>query len=110
MYPEIAVLDNDPEELERWIHSHYDNHFQIIAAIAKQKHVVLQVLPINYLTEDQFQNWLFMHQSQHNDFNAVLGIAGNDLLDVDFKNDDQRNAWAWLNFSEHYRASALLGV
>ena len=110
MYPEIAVLDNDPDEIERWVHSHYDEHFRIIAAIAKQKNIRLQVLPINYLREDNFQSWLFQHQSLHNDMNSVLHIAGNDLLDVDFKNDEQRNAWAWLQAQEHYQATNKLGI
>ena len=110
MYPELVNLTADPAELDHWFHANWDEHFRIIAAIKQQRGVILNILPIQSASADNPDNWLFAHQTLHDDMNQVLGIAGNDLLDVDFKNEDQRNAWAFLHMAEHVKATAILGI
>jgi hypothetical protein len=41
---------------------------------------------------------------------SILGIAGNDLSDVDWSNPDQLESWVWLHAQEHYRAETILGI
>jgi len=56
------------------------------------------------------ENWLQLHQDIHSRTNAVLGIAGNDLSDVDFNSPEQVAAWVWLHAQEHVQASNKLGL
>lgn len=56
------------------------------------------------------QNWLQSHQESHNQLNSLLGIAGNDISEVDFKNPEQLAAWIWLHAQEHVQISQKLGV
>jgi hypothetical protein len=55
-------------------------------------------------------NWLRRHQTAHNDMNEVLGIAGNDLSDVDFKNPKELQAWINLHAQEHLQANDILRI
>ena len=61
-------------------------------------------------TGENLVNWLEAHQDIHNQVNAILGIAGNDLTDVDFNNQEQVAAWVWLHAEEHRQAVQKLGI
>ena len=53
--------------------------------------------------------WAYSHQQAHTAFDDILGIAGNDLTDVDFTKQDQVESWLRLHFQEHYEAQQSLG-
>ena len=55
-------------------------------------------------------NWLEAHQALHERVNTVLGIASNDLTDVDFTDRNQLAAWVWLHAQEHLQAVQRLGI
>jgi len=59
---------------------------------------------------EDLETWLQVHQQAHLQVNTVLGIAGNDLSDVDFKNPDQVASWVWLHAQEHRQAAEKLGI
>ena len=54
--------------------------------------------------------WEDQHQIMHQDFDAVIGISGFDLTDVNFKNPELLAGWIQLNANEHYQASQILGI
>ena len=46
----------------------------------------------------------------HSDMNAILGLNGIDLLDVNLSDDRQKTAWMQYHFLEHQNAEAKLGI
>jgi len=55
-------------------------------------------------------SWLYLHQAIHAAQNSVLGIAGNDLSDVDFNNPAQLASWIYLHANEHLQSSQKTGI
>jgi hypothetical protein len=55
-------------------------------------------------------NWLQTHAQLHSFTNTLLGIASNDLSDLDFNDPRQVASWVWLHAQEHLQASNKLGV
>ena len=111
----LATLYNifqDQVGLNQFAFANADLHIRQNEAIATKYNVALPyyVLDPIALENSGLENWLQTHQDIHTRTNAVLGIAGNDLSDVDFKNPDQLAAWIWLHASEHVQASNKLGL
>ena len=59
---------------------------------------------------DGLENWLFLHQDIHHRLNTLLGVAGNDLTDVDFSKPEEAASWIWLHAQEHLQQATRLGI
>ena len=94
---------------EYWF-QHFQDHLDIVQALQKALNVKLTVYDIDPWVDYDKGGILERHQQYHNDFNQLLGIAGNDLSDVDFKNKGQVDAWVWLNYQEHQNAHQALHI
>lgn len=106
----LANVPADDRTFAQWSFAHAAHHRDINNAILAQAGVRLQLFPLDPVDPENPGPWLDQHQELHNAQNAVLGIAGNDLLDVDWRNKGQREAWIFLNFSEHQRAGQILEI
>jgi len=109
----IAALFNVPgteQELAQWSAAHAIHHRDIIQAIFLATGIELPQFPLDPITQDAIENWAAWHQQMHNDFQAVLGIAGYDLLDVDWQDRNQIAGFVFLNASIHKQASDILGI
>lgn len=109
----IANLANVPVDAAtqaEWSFSHAAHHRDIIDAIRARSGQDLQLFALDPFNPDNSSVWLEQHQQMHNAQNAVLGIAGNDLLDVDWKDQGERESWIWLNFVEHQLAGNELEI
>ncbi|MDE2470256.1 MAG: hypothetical protein KGL35_16280 [Bradyrhizobium sp.] len=105
----IAALFNNittPEALHQFSFANADLHARMTARLGLATVYVLDPIP----TGPALTDWLWRHQEAHNLFNAALGIAGNDLTDVDFQKPDQLASWVWLHAQEHYQAANKLGI
>ena len=111
--PVLAQLYNVPQtdqDWDRWSFSNHDALAQIVGAVAAQKNISLatyQVWPIDF---DDIDNFLDANQQAHSDFNAALGLNGNDLLHVDLRDPNQRQSWVWLNAMEVQSACQVLKI
>lgn len=110
MNPSIWNAPTDEISSKYFSFANADEHFHIAAAIQgkfgiPQVFYILDPIPVSDHTE-----WLWRHQVMHDNMNLVLGIAGNDLTQVDFKDEQQREAWAWLHAQEHAKATDMLGI
>lgn len=65
----------------------------------------LYPLDLNYLGL-----WLYQHQVMHSQMDAILGIAGYNLLELDWTDPDQLNDWISFNVDEHIQACRILGI
>lgn len=108
----LAALYNIPAtepEFMSWAFAHAAHHRDIIRAIYQNTGVSLQEFVLDPFDPKNPQTWLYQHQIMHKDMDAVLGISGYDLLDVDFQNRDNFAGWVWLNADEHRQAALGLG-
>ena len=108
--PYIYVAPETPDDWRKWSWNHAANHYDLIAAVQKQKSQTLQQFILDPLNPDDLGLWLYQHQVMHQQINAVLGSGGFDLLSLDWTNPDQFQAWLRQNGDEHVRFSTALGV
>mgnify|MGYP001615227794 CR=1 FL=1 len=105
-------LPTTPERLAQFSFSNQDSHFRITAAIFRQQKKSILVFPVDPIPSagQARQAWARAHQSWHNSQNAVLGIQGDDLTEVDFADMERLQSWIQQHFIEHYQAEAQLGI
>ncbi len=99
------------EDLQRFSFGHAADHNEIDAALlqaglAATPPTVLDPFP----ALDGILAWLIRHQQKHSDVNAVLNIAGDNLLQFDFSKKADIEAFIDANFSEHDQWHQQLGV
>lgn len=110
----LADLFNVPAtrpELDRWSFSHQDQHSKITQAIYTQFSTNLPEFildPIPDPGSPAYTNWLENNQASHTAFDGILGIAGNDLTDLDYSKPDQVQTWIRLHAEEHRQALQIL--
>lgn len=109
----VAFPAPTPQGLEEWLWAHLIDHQAINAGI-KQKYGLevqdLPLWPVNLKDPRSVQIFLQSHQSAHNEIGAILGVAGNDLANVDFLDEDQRKSFFFLNLQQHRAAKENLGM
>lgn len=112
----IAAIQNipgTPEELAQWAFAHQAHHVDINFAIYRLSNIALPQYildPFDPNNQDQMGSWSYLHQLMHQNQNFLLGIAGNNLVDVDWTKAEELAGWVQLNFIEHLEASNILGV
>lgn len=106
----IYNVPEDPASLLEWSFNHMAHHRDINRRIWELYNVRIDEYSLDPMNPKDLGVWGYQHQLMHNDQNAVLGISGNDLLDVNWQDQGEREVWILLNASEHYRASNILGV
>ncbi len=109
----LAALVNSPTDEKSWLEWSFhnaDQHNLIVSSLFNQQGVSLPAYVLDPIPSFDIANWLRRHQDIHLRQNAVLGIAGSDLTDVDFQNKAQLEAWVQLHFVEHLAASSKLGL
>jgi hypothetical protein len=112
----LAALWNIPEtqdQLSAWSFVNAAAHADIIARIfqATGKQLDSFILdPFDPHDEASFQPWLYQHQAMHQQMDAILGIQGYDLTDVDFSNDGLLAGWIQSHAVEHMQAGQILNL
>jgi len=109
----IAALYNVPStqgELETWSFAHAAHHNDINRIIQQSTGVLLPSYILDPFDPNNAQTWLYQHQALHQAQDAILGIEGFDLLDVNLQNSNELAGWIFLNSQEHYQAAKILGI
>lgn len=101
-------LPDDARMRNWWTLHHSEDHKEIVQAILAQKSISLTMYQLEPYNEQDKNGWLIRHQQMHDDFNAVLGLPGNNLENIN--PDKDRETLAIMHFKEHYNARALLGI
>lgn len=99
-----------PDEWAIWSFANMDHHRQIILAIGTQKDINLAEYIVDPIPFFSLGQWVYTHQTMHNDMDGVLGIAGFDLTGLDVNNAGQVAAWIRLHALEHQQAAQELGI
>lgn len=106
----IANVPVDQASMDTWAFSHMAHHRDILRAIQQNYNIILPEYSLDPLDPNDLGTWGYQHQIMHNQMDAILGIAGNDLVDVSWKDKEERSVWIDLNFREHLQANQILGV
>lgn len=106
----IFNIPSAPQQFEAWSFSHQANHRDIIRVIYKDYGLILDEYAIDPINLADPKGFLDNHQQLHNQFNAVLGLSGFDLSDVNFEETEQLAVWIDLNARNHRAACDILGL
>ena len=112
---DLANVPNSQQDLAIWASLHMVHHRDILRRVREVYKIQLDEYSLDPLIIDPagFDNvgsWGYQHQIMHNQMDAVLQIAGNDLTEVNWTDQGERAEWIFLNFVEHQQAGAKLGV
>ena len=112
----IATLYEVPqtrEDFAIWSSAHVAHHRDINRLIYQDFKIALpeyNLDPFDPLDENALNNWLYLHQAMHDNFEQVLGIAGFDLTEVDWKDRQLLEFWTLNHASEHLQAADILEI
>lgn len=109
----FGLINFNPHEkamLEQWSLWHKADHDEIQQAIQRITGQNLMIWEIYPLRMEEWEGWSERHQQMHNDMNAVAGIAGSDLSDVDWKVPTSAEEWNFKHFKEHRDIRSFYGI
>ena len=109
----LAALYNvpgTPEELSTWGAAHQSHHRDIARVIYEILGVQMTEFILDPFDIEDSGVWQYQHQIMHQEMDAVLGINGFALTNVDLSNQDALTGWIFANASEHYQAANTLGI
>ena len=107
----LATLQNVPLNEQAFLMFSFvnaDEHAKIVNKARDLLQVDLPSYILDPISFDDLQGWLQRHQQAHNEMDAVLGIRGADLTEVDLENPAQLAAWIWQHSQEHIQAATIL--
>ena len=106
----LANVPYDENTLREFSFSHMAHHRDIIRRIRELTNAELEEFPLDPFEPSNSAVWGYHHQQMHNQMNTILGISGNDLIEINWQDKGERESWVFLNFNEHVQASDKLGV
>jgi len=109
----LAALFNvpqTPDQLAEWSFVNAAAHLDINRVILQTRSIVIPAYVLDPINPNDMQTWLYQHQIMHQDMDAVLGIAGYDLLDVDWNDKGEFAGWIAAHANEHVQAGQILNL
>lgn len=99
-----------PDQLAEWSFINAAAHADINRVVFQDFNITLASYVLDPINQADLQNWLALHQIMHQQMDAVLGIAGYDLFDVDLTDRGQFAAWIQDHAAEHLQAGQILNL
>lgn len=106
----IFNVPKTPEDLSVWASGHMTHHRDIIRRIRELTDIDLDEYILDPIDPKDTDVWGAQHQQMHQDMEAILGISGFDLTEVDFEEYEELEGWITLNANVHYQAAFILGI
>ena len=111
----IAALWNAPVDqvqLAQWSFANAAAHADIIRVVFERagRQLDSYVLDPFDPRQDGFDLWLYQHFVMHQQMDAILGIQGYDLTDVDFGDAGSLAVWTAAHAVEHMQAGQILNL
>lgn len=107
----IAAIFNVPRtenELNQWAFAHMASHRDIIRVTYQVFATALPEYLLDPINPEEPGVWERQHQQMHQQMNALLGLAGFNLLGLDWNDQNKLAAWIQINAVEHRAVSNLL--
>ena len=108
----IAILYNVPltnEQQSVFDFAHADHHRRMIAQVQQTFGITLDEFVLDPFDPERPDAGL-LHQEMHDAIDALYGVAGYDLIDVNWQDQGQRAGWIWLNAQLHFAEAQATGV
>ncbi len=105
-------IPNDEQQLAQWSFINAAAHADINRVIFERFNISIPAYALDPIpTESKdLQVWLYQHQQMHTDMDAVLGIQGFDLTDVNWQDRSQFAGWIEGHAIEHLQAGRILNL
>ena len=106
---ELFELPKTDSDWAMWSFAHQAFHHDVDQTIARTYSVTLAEYALDPFNPTDTQ-WLYNHQESHNARNAVLGVKGYDLTNLDLSNEQSVIDWINLHASEEQYAAEKLNL
>lgn len=106
----LLQYPHTPQDLAIFSFANADHHLQVFNAIYAKNGLRTTQYALDPIPSFDFKNWLLRHQDVHNSVNAALGVAGQDLTEVNMNDPKSVEDFLWQHQSEHYQWASKLGV
>lgn len=106
----LYIIPRTPEEFNVWSFAHAAHHRDILRRIYEVYGSRLDEYVLDPFDPLDPGNWTALHQVMHQQMDAILGIAGYDLTELDWTDEAGLRAWMSHQGNEHYQAGTILGV
>ena len=107
----LLELPETQEQWESWAFANMAHHRDIIRTVLERTgtHLTESILdPFDYQGDPT--SWLAKHQLMHQHMDAVLGIAGYNLIDIDWGEPEAMQGWIAAHANEHVQAGEILNL
>jgi len=107
----LSIVEfGDEESLKDFLFENAQEHRLFRQALAQQG-IQCPSYPITDVDTDNFDDWLLMHQVEHQFFAAQLDLSNPfNMLDADFRKEDEFYEWVSQHYSIHTQIIAALGL
>lgn len=100
----------DKESLDKFLFENYIEH-ELFRQILGEQGIQIPAYPLADIDVDRFDDWLLMHQSEHQAFANALGLSNPfNMLDADFRKEDDFYEWLAQHYSAHGQIIQALGL
>lgn len=105
-----SVVFGDKDNLNDFLFENGLQHTLFRSSLSEQG-IVGPAYPIMDVDVDNFDDWLLMHQNEHEFFASVLNLPNPfNMLDADFRKEDDFYEWVSQHYLTHAQIAAALGV
>ena len=109
-HPGIIYPSPTKDGWKEWSWHNLQAHLAIDAALLRVRGITVQAFRLWPVGEHDLKDFLEQHQFSHQSYNQALGLAGQDLSDLDTKDKTKRDAWFWNHQSQHQAIAEVLGL
>lgn len=109
-YAEIPEKTETAADWASFSFPHAAQHRDYIRVIFQNFGISLPEYQLDPIDPQNPGLWPYHHQQMHDQINAILGIPGYNLQEIDFSDREGLQAWADLNNDLHQRTSTILGL
>lgn len=111
----MAVADlynvpKTPQDFHSWSFAHMAHHRAEVEAIFARTGIQLPIYVLDPVDLENPGVFMYQHQQMHNAIDALTGVDGYDLTDVNLQEDREFSGWIFLNAQLHYNEATVLGV
>lgn len=108
--PDLANVPTTTEQLAWFSFAHADLHVRTNTYIRGAFGILLPSYILDPIDTSRNSAWDDNHLIMHNNTDAILGVSGYDISEVDWSDRESIPGWIWLHYQLHYAEAQASGV